>query len=58
MKRREFLMVLGAAVIARPLMPCAQKAASIRRVGVLSGFPENDPVVIAYTPFELHPGSY
>jgi hypothetical protein len=27
MKRREFLMILGGAVMARALMPCAQQAA-------------------------------
>jgi len=32
--------------MARPLMPRAQQAAIIRRVGVLSGAPENDPVVM------------
>jgi len=45
-KRREFVTVLGVAA-AWPLAGHAQQPERLRRVGVLIGFPENDPAAQA-----------
>jgi len=49
MKRREFITLFGAGVVASwPLVGRAQKSDRIRRVGVIMGFAENDAVWQAY----------
>jgi putative ABC transport system substrate-binding protein len=45
MRRREFITLLGGATIAWPLVARAQKAGSVRRIGVLIGFSESDSSV-------------
>jgi ABC-type uncharacterized transport system substrate-binding protein len=47
MRRREFITLLGGAAAAWPLVAGAQQGERVRRIGVLSSLPDDDPEMVA-----------
>ena len=47
MRRREFIAGIGSAA-ASPVLARAQRAQTLRRIGMLMGFRENDPEAKGY----------
>ena len=47
MRRRDFITLIGGAAAVWPVMARAQQGSAMRRVGVLSSLPEDDPESVA-----------